>query len=163
MKASREFTDPEAAKTFGLALRKRGIEPGVRVIEPVPAITTEWPDSAAAEAEIAAFAEKGERLGVEALSWAKSSQWADGRSLAGIVECLASDLEDGHSNGAASREQAARFIARLEAALNRAPKTTRVLRPEQPRKWVIVWDEPESGDTDGEWGTSVGSDGWLCD
>ncbi len=127
------------------------------------------PDSAAAEAEIHLFAERGEELGLRALKWAQDSYWYEGgpNSLDHAVNCLELDIDDGISNGAASLAQAGLYLKRLKAALSRAPKVQYERVKAKPATWDIVWDEPaqHSRDTDSDdcWGASVGSDGWRCD
>lgn len=167
MITSKSFTCAKEAQEFGLALRARGIEPRVCIHPAKPVAYAEQPDSAAAEAEIVLFAERGEELGTRALAWAKASPWWEGDGcLAHAVSCLDADLDDGISNGAASMAQARLFIQRLEAALTRAPKCRVVASAAIPPSWDIIWEESsQTADTDSDecWGASVGSDGWRCD
>lgn len=136
----RKFTCAREAQEFGLALRTQGLEPLVRVIPATAEETAEVPDPTAAEAEIARFGEAGEELGPRALAWAKASYWyRRGGDLGAAVDCLASDLDDGACNGAASRAQAALYLKRLRAALSRAPKIRRVVSPATPPAWEIYW------------------------
>lgn len=167
MITSKSFTCASEAQEFGLSLRARGIEPRVCVHPAVTECYAQRPDSAAAEAEIVLFSERGEELGSRALAWAQASPWWEGEgSLSHAVECLDSDLEDGITNGAASRAQAGLFLKRLEAALARAPKKRVRISAASPPSWDIFWDDPTptpSTDSDECWGASVGSNGWRCD
>ncbi|CAB4162714.1 hypothetical protein UFOVP783_102 [uncultured Caudovirales phage] len=164
MNASKTFTDPKEAMTFGLKLRADGIEPQVRVNPATPAVTRQVPDSAAALAEITDFAAKGEQLGVKARAWAQASPWWEG-CLVHAVACLELDLADGNDNRAASRAQAALFLKRLKAALSRAPLVEQVFTAAKPQTWELHWQQPEGPDTDDNdtFGASTGSNGWLCD
>lgn len=169
MKNTKNFTDPAEAQAFGLALRDKGFLPLVKINAAKEAVYVDRPDSLAAEAEIASFAEKGEELGPRALAWAKESPWWGGEgSLSHAVSCLESDLEeDGRLNGAASYAQAGLFLKRLKAALSRAPKKSGLFTEAAPQSWDIVWETPDvqtrDTDSDDVWGASVGSDGWRCD
>lgn len=49
----------------------------------------------------------------EALAWAHKSQWADGRGVYCLVDCLASDLEDGQRNGAPTDAVARGFMSAI--------------------------------------------------
>ena len=149
------FTDRDEALAFGLALRERGIEAKVAHYPAVSERTALYPDAAAAEAEIALFAERGDDLGRRALEWAQASPWWQGDgSLAHAASCLTSDLEEGERNGAASYAQAEKFLQRLIAALSRAPKVERVESPAKPESWLLQWDEPE--DTGGNYRPTTG-------
>lgn len=166
MNASKTFTNPTEAMAFGLKLRADGVEPQVRVNPATPAVMQRVPDSAAAVAEIADFAAKGEALGSQALAWAKKSPWWEGDDgLHHAVKCLDADLADGNDNRAASRAQAALFLKRLKAALSRAPLVERVFTAAKPQTWEIHWQQPEGADTDDNdtFGASTGSNGWRCD
>ena len=52
----------------------------------------------------------------------------------------------------------------IEAHAGKVAKVSTVTKPGTPKTWEIVDTTPiQSPDTDGDWGTSVGNNGWMCD
>lgn len=161
---NKKFTNPNEAKAYGLSLQAQGRTVAVRIIPAQPDEVQLLPDSGAILERIALVSGNGDRMSADALAWAQRSTYWDAKAVPYSIACLDADTEDGVTNGAASLKQARLFLSVLEAHAGKVAKVSTVTKPGTPKTWEIVDTTPiQSPDTDGDWGTSVGNNGWMCD
>jgi hypothetical protein len=137
-------TRAEAEAQKAQALTRGAITAQVHHLDAIPEQRRDFPAVGVAEAAILSDGTSEERA---ALAWAQASYWArGGRTLDSIVECLASDLEEGTSNGAGS--EAHGFIAALERRLEAAPRESRVVVSARAECWTVAAEFPEADGPD---------------